>query len=372
VVVAAGSSSRFGEDKLAVRVAGVTILDHAVSAVQSVFAGAPLALVVRPDQVNESRKYWQSKQISIVPGGRRRQDSVQNGCRALGLGREDVVAIHDGARPFVPKSDVEAVVDMAATCGAAILVAPVVDTVKRLAADGSIVTTVPREDLARALTPQAFRFDVLEDAWMHGGDADFTDEAALIEANRGKVMAVPGDTRNIKVTQPEDIGALAEVFPHQVRVGQGFDVHPFAPGRKLWLCGVEIPAEDGLAGHSDADVALHAVTDAVLGACGAGDIGQHFPPSEDKWRGASSNQFVQFATQLAAKRGLAVVNCDLTLLAEKPRIGPYRELMRARLAEILGISADDVNIKATTCEGLGFVGRREGIVATAVVSLESA
>jgi 2-C-methyl-D-erythritol 4-phosphate cytidylyltransferase/2-C-methyl-D-erythritol 2,4-cyclodiphosphate synthase len=185
-------------------------------------------------------------------------------------------------------------------------------------------------------------------------------------------MAVTGDPRNVKVTHPRDLETVSGVLPGRVRVGQGVDVHPFAPGRPLWLCGVELSGEAGLAGHSDADVALHAVTDAVLGACGAGDIGEHFPPSEERWRDAPSEVFVRHALGVAADRGWRVTSCDLTLVAEAPRIAPHRPAMRARLAELLGLAVEQVNLKATTCEGMGFVGRGEGIVALSVVTLEPA
>jgi len=306
----------------------------------------------------------------VVAGGRRSQDSVRLGCEALDLAGSTVVLVHDGARPFVPAADVRAVAAAAAATGAALLVAPVVDTVKRVAG-ADVTATVPRDDLARALTPQAFRGDVLQRAWAQEGAGEWTDEAALIEASGGRVAAVPGDPRNVKVTRPEDLDALRGVFPRRMRVGQGVDVHPFAAGRPLFLCGVGIPSETGLAGHSDADAPLHAVTDAILGALGAGDIGDHFPPSEERWRDASSDLFVRHAVSLAAAVGAAVTHCDVTILAEQPRISPHRAAMRARLAALLGVDATDVSVKATTCEGLGFVGRREGLVAMAVVTLES-
>ena len=183
-------------------------------------------------------------------------------------------------------------------------------------------------------------------------------------------MAVHGDARNVKVTHPDDLEVVVGVLPRRTRAGQGIDVHRFAAGRPLWLCGVLFPGETGLAGHSDADAALHAVTDAILGGCGAGDIGEHFPPSEERWRDAPSELFVRHAISLAAERGWRVAACDLTLLAEMPRIAPHRAAMRARLAELLGLDPGDVNVKATTCEGMGFVGRKEGIAAFAVVTLD--
>jgi 2-C-methyl-D-erythritol 4-phosphate cytidylyltransferase/2-C-methyl-D-erythritol 2,4-cyclodiphosphate synthase len=372
VVVAAGSSTRFGKDKLEAPLGGGTVLDRAVASVRAAFPEAPLALVVRGDHVDAARTRWESQGVLVVAGGAHRQDSVRNGFAALDPPDDAVVVIHDGARPFVPAGDVARVVEAAAEHGAAILAAPLVDTVKRLRSDGSVETTVPREKLARALTPQAFRAGVLRRAWEAVGDAVWSDEAALVERVGGRVMAVSGDPRNVKLTHPEDLEAVAGVFSTPLRVGQGVDVHPFAPGRPLRLCGVELPGERGLAGHSDADAALHAVTDAVLGGCGGGDIGEHFPPSDERWRDAPSELFVRRAVEIARECGWRPAGCDLTLLAEVPRIAPHRRAMRERVAELLGLAADRVNVKATTSEGMGFVGRREGLVAFAIVTLEPA
>lgn len=372
VVVAAGSSRRFGTDKLAQPLAGATVLEWAVRSVRAPFPASPVVLVVPPGRVAELAEVWAPRGVRVAAGGERRQDSVRRGVEASGAGDDAVVLIHDGARPYVPEADVRAVAEAARRVGAAVLVAPIADTVKRVGADSAVEATVPRQGLVRALTPQGFRVGVLRQAWAAAPDADWTDEAALIEATGGRVEAVAGDARNVKVTRPEDLEFVAGVFSRRVRVGQGVDVHPFAEGRPMWLCGVELPGETGLAGHSDADAALHAVTDAILGACGEGDIGQHFPPSDERWRGASSAVFVQRAVELAAARGWRVAHCDLSILAERPRIGPYREAMKMRLAELLALSERDIGLKATTCEQLGFVGRREGLVAMAVVTLESA
>jgi 2-C-methyl-D-erythritol 4-phosphate cytidylyltransferase/2-C-methyl-D-erythritol 2,4-cyclodiphosphate synthase len=370
IVVAAGASSRFGSDKLAVQLGGRTVLERAVEAIRGPLPQAPVVVVVRPDQVAEASARWSAPDVRVVAGGRRRQDSVRNGFAAHDPSEATLVVIHDGARPFVPAADVRRVVEEAGRHGAALLAAPMVDTVKRIRHDGTVDATIPREQLARALTPQVFRAGLLRHAWEEAGDGEWSDEAALVERQGGTVVAVAGDPRNLKVTHAEDLGMLAGVSGRASRVGQGVDVHPFAPGRKLWLCGVELPAEPGLAGHSDADAALHALTDAILGACGAGDIGQHFPPSDAQWRDVASEVFVRHALELASQRGWRLVNCDITLLAEQPHIAPHREAMRARVAEILSVPSDDVNIKATTCEGLGFVGRREGLVALALVTLE--
>ena len=369
VVVAAGSSSRFGTDKLAVRLGGRSVLERAVASVRAAFPAAPVVLVVRPDDVEEESVRWRAAGVRVVAGGPRRQDSVRLGCEALDLPGSTVVLIHDGARPFVPVADVCAVAAAGAATGAALLVAPVVDTIKRVSRD-CVAATIPRADLARALTPQAFRVEVLRDAWAEARAGEWTDEAALVEVAGGRVAAVAGDPRNIKVTRPTDIDALRAHFPRRTRIGQGVDVHPFAAGRPLWLCGIEIPADVGLVGHSDADAPLHAVTDALLGAVGAGDIGEHFPPSDERWRGAASDVFVRHAVSLAAAAGATVTHCDVTILAEAPRISPHRHAMRARLAELLGVEVADVSVKATTCEGLGFVGRREGLAAMAVVTVE--
>ncbi len=372
IVVAAGAGVRFGGDKLTARLAGVSVLDRSVRAMRAALPAAPLVLVVRPEQADEVRGAWEARGVLVTSGGDRRQDSVRNGVEALQPGDDAVVVIHDAARPFVPARDVLAVVAAAVEGGAAVLVAPVVETVKEVDESARIVRTVPRDRLARALTPQAFRAGVLRRAWAAAAGADWTDEAALVEAAGVEVRAVRGDPRNLKVTTPEDLLLLEGLYPSDPLVGQGIDVHQFGAGRRLVLCGVEIPGEPGLLGHSDADAALHAVTDAVLGALAEGDIGQHFPPSDERWRDAPSEQFVRHAAKLAGERGLAVAHCDVTILAERPRIAPLREAMRSRLAEILGVDVSRVSVKATTCEGLGFVGRREGLMAMAIVTLKPA
>lgn len=370
LVVGGGKSTRFGSDKLEIKLGGRSVLERAVAAVAAALPEAPLVLAVRTEQVPELSRLWSHRGIRVVAGGARRQDSVRNAFDALNPQDDRVVVIHDGARPFVPAGDVKAVVAAAARHGAAVLTASLVDTVKRVDASGSIVETVPREQLVRALTPQAFRADLLRVAWRRVGEENWTDEAALLEAAGFPVQGVPGDPRNTKITRREDLHMMAGVISATVRSGLGVDVHPFDPTRPLRLCGVELEGEVGLAGHSDADVALHAISDAIFGVCGAGDIGVHFPPSDPRWRGAASDQFLFRAMELAEEAGWRVVFCDLTLLAEQPRIAPYRDRLRSNLARLLEVEPDAVGLKATTCEGMGFVGRREGMVAMALVTLE--
>lgn len=367
VVVAAGASRRFGCEKLSRVVAGKTILEHSVRCLRQVYPHAPLVVVVRREELPS----WQSRfpYAQLVAGGDFRQDSVRRGVEALNLPPHGLVLIHDGARPYVPAKDVKAVVAAAQEVGAAILVAPVADTLKEVDTQGLVVATAPRERLVRSLTPQVFRRKLLQEAWQGAEGRSWTDEAALLESLGYPVKTVPGDAGNLKVTYPEDMRLLRGLFPPSFRVGQGIDVHPFAPGRKLLLAGVEIPWELGLAGHSDADVVLHAVTDALLGACGASDIGEHFPPTDPRWAGASSETFVRFALAQVAQAGWQLTYCDVTVLLEKPRLSPYRQAMVENLAALLGLAPSAVNLKATTTEGMGFVGRQEGVVALAVVSL---
>ncbi len=370
VVVAAGSSRRFGSDKLSVHLGGRTVLQRAVGCLRAVFPRAPLVVVVRGEELEARAAELRELGVSaFVPGGKHRQDSVRAGVEALPLGDEALVVIHDGARPFVPAEDLRQVVAAAEETGAAVLAARVADTVKEVDPQGRLLRTLPRERLVRSLTPQVFRVGLLRKAWQQAGPALWTDEASLLESLGVEVKAVPGDPRNLKVTQPQDLALLRGVFPPAMRVGQGFDVHPLVEGRPLILAGVTIPHGKGLAGHSDADVVLHAVTDAVLGACGGGDIGQHFPPSDPQWAGAPSRVFLEFAVTKAREVGLSVANCDVTVLAEEPRLAPFRGAMRENLAGILGVSPAAVNIKATTTEHLGFVGRGEGVAALAVVLL---
>jgi 2-C-methyl-D-erythritol 4-phosphate cytidylyltransferase/2-C-methyl-D-erythritol 2,4-cyclodiphosphate synthase len=313
------------------------------------------------------------KLLPPVVGGTTRQQSVRNGLRALAGQAPRLVLVHDAARPFVSEEVIGRVI---AACDAehgAIPVLPVTETVKRVE-DGTVAATIAREALATAQTPQGFPFAALlaahEQAVQLGHD-DLTDDAAVAQLSGLAVRAVEGDRRNMKLTSPADFAAAERMLATatETRTGQGFDVHAFGPGSSVWLCGVEIPHEKGLAGHSDADVGLHALTDALLGAIGDGDIGEHFPPSDPRWKGASSDLFLVDAVRRVKEKGGRIVNLDVTLVCEAPRIGPHRPRMQARIAELAGIGADRVGVKATTNEKMGFIGRGEGIVAMAIATV---
>ncbi|HEX3869241.1 MAG TPA: 2-C-methyl-D-erythritol 2,4-cyclodiphosphate synthase, partial [Pirellulales bacterium] len=294
---------------------------------------------------------------------------------ALASSAPDFVAIHDAARPFVRPMDIAACLAAAGQPGidGAILGVRLSDTVKRTG-DGDVVTdTVPRANLWRAQTPQIFRFKALLEAHRdvatlaESEATALTDDAAVAEHAGLKVVMVQGSEDNVKITTADD---LARASTMETRTAFGFDVHQFGPGDKVMLGGVVLPHSFALAGHSDADVALHALTDAVLGTIGAGDIGKHFPPSDPQWRGVSSDRFLRHAIDLLAKRGGRILHLDLTLVCEAPRIGPHRDVMVASIAKIANVSLDRVSVKATTTEGLGFTGRREGIAAQAVATVE--
>ena len=311
--------------------------------------------------------------LGLVPpiiGGATRADSVRNGLNALGRSPPRRVLIHDGARPLVSSALISRVINALDNADAAAPLLPVADTLRRLTAMG--YETVPRNDLLRAQTPQGFRFDKIWDAHRRFAGEPVTDDLALAERANFMIAAVPGEETNIKLTTSDDFAAAEKIALSSlldVRTGTGFDAHRFGPGDHVWLCGVKIPHSATLVGHSDADVGLHALTDAILGALGAADIGAHFPPSEERWRGAPSHLFLEHAADLVRKRGGFISHVDVTLICERPKVGPHREIMRARLAEILRIDIGRVSVKATTSDGLGFTGRSEGIAAQAVATI---
>jgi 2-C-methyl-D-erythritol 4-phosphate cytidylyltransferase/2-C-methyl-D-erythritol 2,4-cyclodiphosphate synthase len=296
---------------------------------------------------------------------------VQAGLAALTCGKMQPVLVHDAARPFVNRTHVERLLAALELADGAVPVLPVPDTLKR--GEGLVDETVSRDGLWRAQTPQAFRFGKLKAAYARWpANEEPTDDARVIERAGGSVAMAPGDPMLMKLTYPEDFLMAEQLAGSRriVRTGFGVDAHRFGPGTVVWLGGIRIEHDLGLVGHSDADAGLHALTDAVLGAIAEGDIGQHFPPSNPKWKGASSDQFLLHAVKLAQAKGGQILSADLTLICERPKIGPHRDAMRARIAELLGLPVDRVSVKATTTEGMGFTGREEGLMAQAVVSVE--
>jgi 2-C-methyl-D-erythritol 4-phosphate cytidylyltransferase/2-C-methyl-D-erythritol 2,4-cyclodiphosphate synthase len=321
------------------------------------------------------------KLLAPAAGGATRQRSVLNGLTALKPQAPARVLIHDAARPFVTCDVIDRVLDVLELAPAAIAALPLADTLKRAGSDGRIAATIDRAGLWRAQTPQGFRYDAIlaaHEAAAAAGREDLTDDAAVAEWAGLTVELVEGSEANVKLTTAEDMaraamgqgqsGEVGAAVP-DIRTGQGFDVHRFAAGDHVWLCGVRIPHSHALEGHSDADVGLHALTDALLGAIGDGDIGRHFPDSDPRWRGAASHVFLADAAARVRSRGGRISNVDVTILCEAPKIAPHREAMRARIAQILGIEAARVGVKATTTEGLGFTGRREGIAALAIATV---
>jgi 2-C-methyl-D-erythritol 4-phosphate cytidylyltransferase/2-C-methyl-D-erythritol 2,4-cyclodiphosphate synthase len=374
LVVAAGQGSRFGGPvpKQYLPLGSSNVLRYAIAALATHPRITDVLVATRP----EDRALFDSTVLGLqiappITGGPTRQDSVRFGLEALAVHQPERVLIHDGARPFPDPGLVDRVIDGLDRAAAAIPCLPLRDTIKR-AERGTIRETIDRSALWRAQTPQGFRFDAILAAHRAAVGCALTDDAAVAEAVGLAPLIVEGSEDNLKVTTPEDLAAAERLLAARlgdVRVGQGFDVHPFAPGDHLWICGVEIPHNMSLAGHSDADVGLHALTDAVLGAIGAGDIGMHFPPSNPRWRGAASDHFLRHAADLVRAKGGAVAAVDITIICERPKIGPHRAAMVERIANFLGIAPDRVSVKATTTEKLGFTGRAEGIAAQAVATV---
>jgi 2-C-methyl-D-erythritol 4-phosphate cytidylyltransferase / 2-C-methyl-D-erythritol 2,4-cyclodiphosphate synthase len=374
VIVAAGRGTRFGGTlpKQYLPLGGATVLRHAVAA----FALHPRITGVQVVIRDEDRSIYDAALAGLailpaVPGGAERQDSVRLGLEALVPHDPARVLIHDGARPFPDAALIGRVVDALDRAPAAIAALPLGDTIKRVE-QGVICGTIDRSMLWRAQTPQGFHFPAILAAHRAASGLVLTDDAAVAEAAGIAPLVVAGSEDNLKVTTAQDLAAgerLLAARTGDVRVGQGFDVHGFGPGDQVMLCGVAIPHDCGLIGHSDADVGLHALTDALFGAIGAGDIGQHFPPGDPRWRGAASDRFLRHAADLVRERGGLIAAVDVTLICERPKIAPHRARMVERIAEILGITADRVSVKATTTERLGFTGRGEGIAAQAVATV---
>ena len=378
LIVAAGRGERFraGLPKQYAGLAGRPVLRRAAAA----FAAHPGIDAVRV-VIGEADRDAYGEAVAGLPllapavGGRTRQETVRRGLESLEALAPERVLIHDAARPLVSAALIGRVCAALDRHPAVLPALPVVDSLRRVEG-GAVTGEAARDGLVQAQTPQGFRYGPILAAHRAaaGRDGCFADDVAVAAAAGVAVAWVAGEHGNLKLTLPGDLAAAeAHLAPGtRWRTGIGFDVHPFAPDRPLILCGVRIPHELGLAGHSDADAALHAVTDAILGTIGAGDVGDHFPPDDPRWRDADSATFLRHAAGLLAERGGRVENVDLVIVCERPKIGPHRAAMTARLAALLGLAADQVGVKATTSERLGFTGRGEGIAAQAVVSVAMA
>jgi 2-C-methyl-D-erythritol 4-phosphate cytidylyltransferase/2-C-methyl-D-erythritol 2,4-cyclodiphosphate synthase len=374
LIVAAGRGTRLGAPlpKQYLPLGGVAVLRHSVLALRRHPAVSGVRVVIHPsDRALYDEAVAGLDLLPAVAGGAQRQDSVRNGIESLAAAAPDRVLIHDGARPFLDGETIDRVLTALDRHDGAIAALPVRDTVKRGEA-GTIAATLDRSTLWRAQTPQGFRYAAIRAAHQAAARLELSDDAAVAERAGLSVALVEGSEDNFKVTTMDDLARAERLLASglgDIRTGQGFDVHAFGPGDRVMLCGVEIPHGHGLVGHSDADVALHALTDALLGAIGAGDIGMHFPPSDAKWRGAPSHRFLRHAADLIAAQGGVIAHADVTLICERPKIGPHREAMAARIAEILGLARGRVSVKATTTEKLGFTGREEGIAAQAIATV---
>jgi 2-C-methyl-D-erythritol 4-phosphate cytidylyltransferase/2-C-methyl-D-erythritol 2,4-cyclodiphosphate synthase len=378
VIVAAGRGTRAGGDlpKQYRALAGEPVIRASLS----LFSwhgeiGAVQAVIHRDDVASYESAAKGLKLMPAVFGGSTRQASVLAGLEALSANSPDIVLVHDAARPFCSSALVSRAIAACGQTGAAIPGLEVTDTIKRVDGTGIITGTINRVELRSVQTPQAFAYPALLDAHRKAAAAgrdDFTDDAALVEWAGLKVAMFAGETSNTKLTTDEDfsraeakrLASLADL-----RIGSGFDVHTFGDGDHIMLGGVRVPHDRGVVGHSDADVVLHAIVDAILGALADGDIGKHFPPNDMRWKGASSDQFLKFAVQRVTERGGRVAHIDVTVVCEAPRVGPHRDTMRARIAEIAGIAVERVGMKATTSEKMGFTGRGEGIAAMATATI---
>ncbi len=373
IIVAAGKGLRAGGEtpKQYREVGGATLLRHAIVRLRAHPGIADITVVINPDD----RALYDAAVAGLdlpepVAGGAQRQDSVRNGLEALADEPPGVVLVHDAARAFVPDGVIDALLAALADPAndGAVPGLPVVDSLRR--GTSHFEATVDRDGLWRVQTPQAFRYGALLAA-CRAAPAGATDEIAVALAAGLKVAITSGDERAFKVTEPQDFAKAAAMITPALssRTASGFDVHRFGLGDHVWLCGIAVPHSHGLIGHSDADAGLHALTDALLGTIAAGDIGDHFPPSDPRWRGAASDQFLAHAADLVRAAGGIIDHVDVTLICERPKIGPHRPAMRARIAAILAIDVARVSVKATTTEALGFTGRSEGLAAQAIASV---
>ncbi|WP_065756164.1 bifunctional 2-C-methyl-D-erythritol 4-phosphate cytidylyltransferase/2-C-methyl-D-erythritol 2,4-cyclodiphosphate synthase [Bradyrhizobium paxllaeri] len=378
ILVAAGRGLRAGAGgpKQYREIGGQTVIYRAMAA----FSQHPDVFAIQPVVNPDDAAIFNAAVAGLrhqppANGGATRQASVHAGLEALAAEKPDIVLIHDAARPFVSPAVISRAIDAAGRTGAAVPAISVTDTIKQVSDTGDVEATPDRARLRIAQTPQAFRFDVILDAHRRAardGRGDFTDDAALAEWVGLTVATFEGDPANMKLTTPEDFVREEARLAAQlgdIRTGTGYDVHAFGDGDHLMLCGVRVPHTRGFLAHSDGDVGLHALVDAILGALADGDIGSHFPPSDPQWKGAASDKFLKYAVDRVTARGGRIANLEVTMICERPKIGPLRDVMRARIAEITGLNISRVAVKATTSERLGFTGREEGIAATACATI---
>jgi 2-C-methyl-D-erythritol 4-phosphate cytidylyltransferase / 2-C-methyl-D-erythritol 2,4-cyclodiphosphate synthase len=378
LIVAAGAGSRAGSTlpKQYLPLLGATILRHAAATLQRHCTDGRILLVIDPEYRTAAEEALSGLSgMQFAAGGATRTQSVLRGLEALAADPPDIVLIHDAARPGLPPSVALALVEaIAKGADGAAPVLPVADALKRVGADGAILGQSPREGVARVQTPQAFRFAAILQAYrIHAGGAAVDDDLAIAAMAELKLRTVPGAHSLMKATYPDDFAALEALMSASLtpRIGSGFDVHRFGPGDHVMLCGVRVALDRGLIGHSDADVAWHALTDALLGAAALGDIGDHFPPSDPRWKGADSALFLRHAAELVRAGGARIANVDLTIIGEKPKVKPHRLAMREATAAVLRLPMEAVSVKATTTEKLGFTGREEGLAAQAVAMILS-
>ncbi len=382
VIVAAGRGERLGKEsgpKQYRQLAGVSVLQHTINCFSDHSDIDAIQVVIHEDdhELYQANISESGKLLTPVKGGASRQESCKAGIDAVNCGEYGKVLIHDAARPFVSHQTISNVINGIKDGVGTLPATAIADTVKKADETGIVHSTVPRNDLHLAQTPQGFVLDEIFAA--HDKAAiinphDFTDDAAVAENAGLSIQLVEGNTDNFKITTLADLRAAEEKlsmsssFP-DIRTGSGYDVHILGPGSGVILCGVEIPHNQSLQGHSDADVGLHALTDALLGTIGEGDIGSHFPPSDPKWKGASSDQFIEHAVKLVQDAGGLITNMDVTVICEAPKIGPHRDEMRQKVSNICGVDLQRISVKATTNEKIGFIGRQEGIAALASVTV---
>lgn len=358
LIVAGGKSTRMGRNKLKLNIGGQSVLNRSIMAFDQNENVDKIIVACSDSELIENIKT--TKPCEIVEAGSERQYTVRNGLALVN--DDDIVLIHDGARPFVSNDVINRCIESVKECGSGVACYPIYDSMKRADSDMNILEAIDRDKVFAMQTPQAFLGKLIKDA--HKQDDFGTDDAYLVQKLGKKVKLCMGSKENIKLTTVEDIPKM------KLRIGQGYDVHKLVEDRKLILCGVEVPFEKGLLGHSDADVATHALMDALLGAMGGYDIGKLFPDTDPKYKGADSVGLLKEVASLMREKGFSIVNCDVTIVAQKPKLLPYIDQMRNNLANALNINAYDINVKATTTEHLGFEGRMEGISSNAVVLLQ--